>query len=63
MKSGVIIALAYWAWFRDDATTDRRATMMFGLCASCAAVIVARIITLALPFRERPLRNPAVEAL
>lgn len=59
LKSGVIIALLYWLWLRsDDRPADRRATMIFGLFASCAAILLARLLAACMPFRERPLRNP-----
>jgi undecaprenyl-diphosphatase len=59
LKTGLIMTLLYWVWFREDEETDaRRETLAFGLVASCAAVLVARILAFTLPFRERPLRNP-----
>lgn len=59
LKSGVIIALLYWMWLRrDNGPADRRATMIFGLFASSAAILLARLLAASVPFRERPLRNP-----
>ena len=59
LKSGVITVLLFWAWFKQtDNPGEHRATMIFGLIASCAAVLLVRLLTLTLPFRERPLRNP-----
>lgn len=59
LKSGVLIALLYWMWLRrDDRRADRRATMIFGLFASCSAILLARLLAASVPFRERPLRNP-----
>jgi undecaprenyl-diphosphatase len=59
LKTGVITVLLYWAWFKEtDHPDEHRATVIFGLVASCAAVLLVRLLTLTLPFRERPLRNP-----
>jgi undecaprenyl-diphosphatase len=59
LKTGLIMALLYWVWFQEDERSDdRRATVVFGLTASTAAVLFARVLSLTLPFRERPLRNP-----
>jgi undecaprenyl-diphosphatase len=59
LKSGVIIALLYWTWFRkNEGPADHRATLIFGLVASCTAVLIARLVAVIVPFRERPLRNP-----
>lgn len=59
LKTGVIIALLYWMWFRkDEGPADHRATLVFGLFASCAAIFLARLLAVTVPFRERPLRNP-----
>jgi undecaprenyl-diphosphatase len=59
LKTGLIMTLLYWVWFREDKKSgDHRETLVFGLTASCAAVLAARALSFALPFRERPLRNP-----
>jgi membrane-associated phospholipid phosphatase len=59
LKTGLIMTLLYWVWFREvGKNRDHRETLVFGLTASCIAVLVARALSFALPFRERPLRNP-----
>ena len=59
LKTGLIVALMFWLWFRnDEKSADRRATLVFGLVASTAAVVLARLLSFAVTFRERPLRNP-----
>jgi membrane-associated phospholipid phosphatase len=58
LKTGILTAMLGWMWFRDgNATGHSRATILFGLIASCLAVLVARIVSLLVPFRERPLRS------
>jgi membrane-associated phospholipid phosphatase len=59
LKTGVITALLGFLWFRERSDdTDHRATLLFGLLASCGAVLIARILSVVVPFRERPLRSP-----
>jgi undecaprenyl-diphosphatase len=60
LKAGLITALLYWAWFRKPGQ-DRagaRATVVFGLVASCTAVLFCRVLSAIVPFRVRPLGNP-----
>jgi undecaprenyl-diphosphatase len=58
LKTGLFTVLLAWLWFReDDRSADRRTRLVFGLVASWMAVLVARILSFAVPFSERPLRN------
>ena len=53
------MALVLWVWFQEDErSTNRRASLLLGLSASLIAVLLARILSFTVPFRERPLRNP-----
>jgi undecaprenyl-diphosphatase len=59
LKTGVITALLGWTWCRNPKdTSDPRPIVVFGLFASCTAVVFARLLSLTVPFRVRPLRNP-----
>lgn len=61
LKTGVLVALLCWTWFRrddDGRQRERRTTLVFGLLASCVAVGLTRILSFVLPFRDRPLRAP-----
>lgn len=61
LKGGVITALYWWAWFREgERKTENREFLLFGLLGSFLALVLARGIAVSLPFRERPLRNPAL---
>lgn len=64
LKSGLVLVLLYWAWFKAEETSrDDRATIVFGLFASCVAIGLARLLAVVAPFRERPLRNPDLHFL
>jgi undecaprenyl-diphosphatase len=61
LKSGVITALLWWAWFRTPEQEDqRREIIISGLFAAFVAIVSARILALSLPFRVRPLHEPSV---
>jgi undecaprenyl-diphosphatase len=49
----------WWAWFKEDENISRnREFLLYGIIGSFIAVFAARLLAVALPFRERPLRNP-----
>ena len=64
VKGGVMAALLLTVWFRESGETDamkiRRASMVSGLFATCAAVLVARVVSFAFPFRGRLLYEPGI---
>lgn len=61
LKGAFIMAIFWWAWFREvQANTRDREIILSGILASSAALFVARALAILLPFRERPLRNPAL---
>jgi undecaprenyl-diphosphatase len=58
---GVPFTLFWYAWFHDrDARSENREFLIFGLLAAMASLFIARVIAEALPFRVRPLHNPAL---
>jgi undecaprenyl-diphosphatase len=60
-KGAVPAGLIWWGWFRTDKRTpNNRERLLSGLLAGFLALVVARGLAETLPFRERPLRNPAV---
>jgi undecaprenyl-diphosphatase len=61
LQGGIILVLFWWAWAmqREDKRKDRE-MLLFGLMASVFAVLFARALALTLPFRVRPLQNPAL---
>jgi undecaprenyl-diphosphatase len=60
LEGGIIVVLFWWAWVqaRRDDRKDKE-FLLFGLLASIFAVFVARALALSLPFRVRPIHNPA----
>ena len=63
LKTGLLLAFLLGLYFRRDGDARRRARramLVYGVTASCAAVVLSRLLALALPFRERPLRAPGL---
>ncbi len=61
LKGATIMAPLLWIWFRQSQNRARdRELVIFSLFLPPAAVLVARAFALSLPFRERPLRHPAL---
>ena len=59
LSGALVMGLFWWAWGRSaNPRHDARAHLLFGLVASFCSIVVARIIAVAVPFRERPLHNP-----
>lgn len=59
LKGGIIISLIWWSWFRPSTTkTLDREFALSGLSAGFVSIVLARALAFALPFRERPMRNP-----
>ncbi|MFZ0739690.1 MAG: phosphatase PAP2 family protein [Candidatus Acidiferrales bacterium] len=61
-KGAFVAAILWWAWFRDEKTKTRdREFVLSGIYTSWVALFVARTLAFFLPFRERPLRNAALQ--
>lgn len=59
INGGFVTALLWAAWVRPSATKEKdRGTLMAGVVLTAAALIVARVMALLLPFRERPRFTP-----
>jgi undecaprenyl-diphosphatase len=57
-----IVAIFWWAWFRDEGKNkENRQIIISSIFLCTAAIFVARALALALPYRERPLRNPLLQ--
>lgn len=63
-KGVVIVALLWWAWFGRDTTPGcerTRERVLTTLIGSAAALLVGRVLQLALPYRARPLHQPDLQ--
>jgi undecaprenyl-diphosphatase len=61
-KGAPFMALCWWLWFRpgaDEAAKRRREVILATLLSTLLALILARMLALLLPFRPRPLHDPA----
>lgn len=65
IRAGLIVALCWWAWFKDgedkDAKNfDTRGAIVSTIVACFASILIARLVVLAFPFRIRPIANPTL---
>jgi undecaprenyl-diphosphatase len=63
LKAGVLVTLCCWAWFRNgelsEKNKDARETIICAMLACPVSILIARLATLTLPFRVRPLADTA----
>ena len=65
-KGGVVLSAYWWAWFRapenstEPGSRNPRDILLYTLLMCIPAVLLARLMALFLPFRARPLHNPAL---
>ncbi|MFO7904136.1 MAG: phosphatase PAP2 family protein [Pirellulaceae bacterium] len=62
---GVPVMMAWWGlWFVRGARRHRARTYLItGLFAAIASISVGRLLALTLPFRDRPIHHPELEAI
>lgn len=63
IKSGLIVALLWWFWFRptdDQKRQDVREKVVAALFAAVVALFLARCLAFTLPFRARPIADIAL---
>jgi membrane-associated phospholipid phosphatase len=61
LKTALIVALLWWAWFDNERTPrQREARERIAACVVASVVCIAgvRLLAAVLPFRVRPLANP-----
>lgn len=64
IKGGVLFSVMWWSWFKiSKKQTSFREHMISILIACFVAIIVARGMTLLLPFRFRPMHDKALNFL
>lgn len=61
LRAAGIVPLYWWAWFGEDGDrVKKRETLAFGLIACVFALFLSRLIAAIVPFRIRPMHNPAL---
>ena len=66
LKGVALMAAFWWAWFRESETKAEpgrrtsRDTLLYTLLMCVPAVLIARLLAISLPFRARPIHNPAL---
>jgi undecaprenyl-diphosphatase len=58
LKGGIALALIWWAWFRHKTAGEKNEHLLFALLLNPFALLFARAVALAIPYRERPFQNP-----
>ena len=61
IQGGLILALLWWAWFRNPQAPARqkeRELILSGAVLAIAGLVVARTLAFSLPFRARPRYTP-----
>jgi undecaprenyl-diphosphatase len=63
MRAGLIVALCWWAWFKDGEDKDTkndatRQAIISAVLACLASILIARLAVLPFPFRIRPISDP-----
>jgi len=63
-KGGVLVAVFWWGWFKVNSNLARiRIHLISTLLGSFAAIALARLLALQLPFRYRPLHEDGLDFL
>lgn len=66
LKGGIVLAISWGLWFTRDEEldgTETRKTILATYCGVVVALFLGKIIALSLPFRLRPMNNPAFHFL
>lgn len=58
LKGGILIAILWWAWFKDEQDRPHRLHVVSTLFGCFLAMFITKVLTLGLPFRVRPFNNP-----
>ena len=60
LKGGVLMTGLWWVWFKEkDSQSDNREHIISTLLGSFIAMFIVRVLASRLPFRSRPILNPA----
>lgn len=59
LDGAILMAMFWWAWIAYGKKDPAKREVLTASLALCVlAVVLARVLALALPYRERPIRNP-----
>lgn len=59
VNGGLFMAYFWSLWFEnDECTTERRQSVLVSIFGALLAILISRILQLALPFHDRPLHTP-----
>jgi len=61
LKGYLSLPLIWWAWFRGPHREDHRQTVLLTILAAFAAMAVARVLQLVLPYRARPVHTAGLD--
>ena len=60
-RTVTLVALVWWAWFRPSKTVDTDRERLISTLLFCmVAIIIAKLMSVCLPFRVRPLAIPGL---
>lgn len=63
LRGGVLAGLCCWAWFQhgegENKNRAARETIISGMLTCLASIVLTRLVIMMLPFRVRPLCDPA----
>ncbi len=60
LKAGPLVILWWWLWITRRNDSAARATLLAVLLVSVPAIAMGRLLALTLPYRDRPIHDPAV---
>jgi undecaprenyl-diphosphatase len=61
LKGGVFAVLIWWQWFRlSPRQVEDRERVLATILSSVVAMAIARVLAMTLPFRNRPMHEPAL---
>lgn len=61
LKGGVLMLFVWWAWFRSEGRPSKERDHIIATMISCVvALAIGRMLVILLPFRIRPLHEPAL---
>ena len=61
IKAVILVCILWFFWFqKSDKLSDNRRGVIITIFSCLIAIVVGRLLSLSLPFRSRPIINPAI---